>query len=116
MPAVGHNLPDKSCRVKQLPGGVNNLDGRVPRIPMAPNRTLWVGKMEELRLETGNLRNPGLAICFPIVVVPRYGGFVYLASPRWVLVGNAPPAESPPQPHGALRIGKMPVVRLGSGF
>ena len=64
---------------------------------------LWNGKMAELRLETGNLGATGAASCFPIVVAPIYGGFFYLAFPRWLFVGNVRPprnSRAPPERHG----------------
>ena len=51
---------------------------------------------------------------------PIYGGFVYLAFPRWVLGVSVRPRGAPPrdptEPHGTLRNGKMAGWRLESGF
>ena len=66
------------------------------RQPTDPHGTLRNGKMAELRLETGNLGNTGLAFCLPIVVARLYGGLVYLAFPRWALVRNVHPRGMPP--------------------
>ena len=57
------------------------------------------GKVAELRLGTGILGNTGLVFYFPIVVAPIYGGFVYLALPRWVLAGNVYPPRNAPRNH-----------------
>ena len=51
---------------------------------------------------------------FPVTI---YGGFVYFAFPRWVLM--ATPAErprNPTGPHGAPRIGKIGELRIESGI
>ena len=50
---------------------------------------------------------------------PIYGGFVYLACPRWALgVNGQPIGTSPGTPteiRGALRIGKISELRIESG-
>ena len=84
-----------------------------------PHGTLRKGKMAELRLSTGDLGNPGLVLRCPIVVTPIYGGFVYLAFPYWLLVGNVRRplnvSRNPTEPRGTPRNAKIWELRLETG-
>ena len=70
-------------------------------------------------MATGNLWNPAMVFCYPIVVAPIYGGCVYLSFLRWVVVGNLRRprnvARTPTEPHRTPRIAKIWELRLETG-
>ena len=71
------------------------------------------GRIAELRLESGIFRISGPPFRFSLCVAVR-GGFVFSASPRWVLGVDGRPFRTPSgtprnatEPRGAVKLGEM---------
>ena len=69
--------------------GVNfHPRGMSPGPPAGARGQLRIGKIAELRLESGYLGVLGAVFLFSFLRRPVYGGFAYLLAPRLVLIGR----------------------------